>query len=111
MKMIRPILLSGLLAAGLQAESGYDAWLRYERVPGDVPVPTVVTIMHDSEVLRSARAELIRGLQGMTGSILRSAIGAPRENAIILGTFAEAGVNASLAEDGFVLRRVGVGHI
>ncbi|HLF22420.1 MAG TPA: alpha-glucuronidase family glycosyl hydrolase, partial [Burkholderiales bacterium] len=103
-----------MLAASLHAESGYDAWLRYERVGGNVPVPAVVTVMHDSALLRSARAELIRGLRGMTGSILRGTSGTPRESAIILGTFADVGMNASLAEDGFVLRTVqrdGLRHI
>lgn len=88
-----------VLAASLHAESGYDAWLRYERVPGDVDVPAVVTILNDSEVTRSAQAELIRGLRGMTGKVLRSASGQPAESAIVLLTD-----QGRYENDGFVIR-------
>ena len=117
MKVVRKILLIGLFTASLQAESGYDAWLRYDRVNGNVTVPAVVTAMHDSELLRSARAELIRGLRGMTGSTLRSASGMPKEDAIILTTFGDLesfGTYATLQDDGFILRtleRSGLHHI
>ena len=115
--LLRKIVWPCLLAASLHAESGHDSWLRYERVPGNVALPAVVTAMRDAPLLQSARAELIRGLRGMTGSILRSVSGVPGESAIILGTFAETGawnVSAALPEDGYVVRTVeqgGMRHI
>jgi len=77
-----------LLAAGLHAETGYNAWLRYAPVAG-LNVPAVVTVLDDSALAASAQAELIRGLRGMTGRILRAEHGIPKEPAIVLGTLEE----------------------
>jgi alpha-glucuronidase len=115
---MRHAVLAGFFGcASLNAESGYDAWLRYERVNGNVTVPAVVTTIRDSALLRSAQAELIRGLRGLTGSIPRGATGPPGEGAIVLGTFSDLSgwnVDAPLPEDGFVLRsmeRQGQRHV
>lgn len=54
----------------LTAETGQEAWLRYRPVPG-LTTPATLTVVGDSEVLRSARDELIRGVRGMTGRVLR----------------------------------------
>jgi len=54
-------ILSFLLAAAAQAESGYDAWLRYP--PAQSPVAQVITVVGNSPVLESARQELTRGLR------------------------------------------------
>jgi alpha-glucuronidase len=53
-----------LLAAAAQAESGYDAWLRYP--PPQSPVAQVITVVGNSSILESARQELSRGLR-LTG--------------------------------------------
>jgi len=67
-------ILSFLLAAAAQAESGYDAWLRYP--PAQSPVAQVITVVGNSPVLESARQELTRGLR-ITGMeiVLRTASG------------------------------------
>ena len=52
-------------------EDGYDLWLRYRPLPAAlrpaVQVPAIVTLAADTPTLRAARAELERGLAGMTG--------------------------------------------
>ena len=58
----------------LHAESGIDAWLRYERLSdaavsakyGDVSGPVVA--LEDSLIVRTARDELLRGLTAMLGA-------------------------------------------
>src|SRR6476660_1699911 len=67
-------ILSFLLAAAAQAESGYDAWLRYP--PPQSPVAQVITVVGNSPILESARQELTRGLR-TTGMeiVLRTASG------------------------------------
>jgi alpha-glucuronidase len=94
----RVLLLGTVL--GLHAETGRQAWLRYEPLSGPPPnLPAVVTVMSDSPVLRTAQQELIRGLRGMTGRMLRAESGAARENAIVLQTGA-----AGLAPDAFSVK-------
>ena len=109
-----------LAGAGLNAETGYDAWLRYARLddaalrPYRNTVPAVLTIRGDSAVVASAGAELIRGIRGMTGRTLRPESGLPKEPAILIGTLEAlrpnapsiaAGVSA-LKPGGFLLRTV-----
>jgi len=67
-------ILSFVLAAAAQAESGYDAWLRYPSTQS--PVAQVITVVGNSPVLESARQELTRGLR-VTGVeiVLRTASG------------------------------------
>jgi alpha-glucuronidase len=74
------------LVATLQAETGYDAWLRYAALAKKPSIPAVVASMGDSEVLGSASQELIRGIRGMTGLTLRKESNVPNESAIVLGT-------------------------
>jgi alpha-glucuronidase len=92
-----------LLAASLHAESGYDAWLRYERLDNPPALPAVVTILGDSPVTRSAQDEIVRGLTGMTGKILRTANGVVKEPAIVLNP----NTTENLRTDGYQLRSVG----
>ena len=89
-------LLSFLvMAAALHGESGYDAWLRYAPLEGAAldqvrqGVPAVVSVLDQSPVASSARAELIRGLKGLLGRTLRTESGIPRESAILVGTVEE----------------------
>ena len=89
------MLLSG--AAGLRAETGYQAWLRYEAVTGAAldqyrqAMPAMVAALGGSAIEASARSELIRGMRGMLGRTARAGSAIPRESAIVLGTLEEIG--------------------
>jgi alpha-glucuronidase len=76
------------LAFTLNAETGYDAWLRYVSVRG-AKLPAAVVTLDDSEVMRSAREELDRGAQGMLGKNLRVETTIPDADCIVLGTLPE----------------------
>jgi len=75
-----------LLAVGLHAETGEQAWLRYAPVEKPPALPAVVVVQGDSAVMLNARDELIRGIRGMTGRTLRVETGTPKETAIVIGT-------------------------
>ncbi len=94
-------LLWMLLPLALQAETGYDMWLRYAPVPGLV-TPTSIYMVGDSPELRSARDEMIRGVRGMTGHTLRIEIGQPKENSFVL----EIRANSQIEPDGYSIRKV-----
>jgi alpha-glucuronidase len=106
------------LVAPLAGETGYDAWLRY--APFDAVVregydalPANAVVLSDSPLIRTAQAELIRGVRGMLGRTLRAESSLPNESAIVLGTFASlktvvpaAEFPGHLKQDGFVLKAV-----
>jgi alpha-glucuronidase len=74
-----------------RAETGYDAWLRYEPLPKAIltrvaNVPRTVTLLGDSPVMRSARDELVRGLSSMLAAPIASTSSLPAASAILLGT-------------------------
>ena len=108
------------LAAGrLGAESGYDAWLRYQPIDDRqalqqyAGLPRVVLTAGDSPILKSSQAELQRGLDGMLGLELRSTTSLPDENVIVLGSLdsvkrilPDAKISTDLEEDGFLLKTV-----
>jgi alpha-glucuronidase len=81
-----------LAGSGLNAETGYDAWLRYARLDDAAlqryrdSIPAVLVATGDSPIVAGARGELIRGIRGMTGRTLRLESGLPREPAILTGT-------------------------
>jgi len=81
--LLRASILSFLLAVGAQAESGYDAWLRYSQ-SGSAPV---ITVVGKSALLDSARLELARGFR------------TPKAQAIVLG-----GLASNLKADGYSLK-------
>jgi hypothetical protein len=89
--LVCPALLL-VVAAGLQAESGYDAWLRYAPLAEPAlsqyraVLPPVVSAVGETPVLINAQAELVRGLRGMLGRVPRAESGLPGESAIVLGT-------------------------
>jgi alpha-glucuronidase len=108
---MRNIFLGLVIAAGLRAETGYDAWLRY--APRSANVPAVVSTLGNSTVLESARSEMIRGVRGVAGKTLRIESGVPNESAIVLGTLAsiqqvapEWRLSANLAADAYWLKTV-----
>lgn len=106
------------LAAPLAGETGYAAWLRYAPIDAVVrkrydALPANAVALGDSLVIKTAQAELIRGVRGMLGRTLRAETSLPNESAIVLGTFASLKpvVPASefpdhLKPDGFALKAV-----
>jgi alpha-glucuronidase len=79
-------LVSLLTLVAAHAETGHDGWLRYERLANPPDLPAVVAIEHDTPLARTARHELVRGIEAMTGRILREETGTPQEPAILLHT-------------------------
>src|SRR4051812_17068504 len=73
-----------LLTLGVHAETGRDAWLRYAPLATPPDLPAVVSVSGDSPIMRAAREELIRGVQRLTGRILRAEAGSAAERAIQL---------------------------
>ena len=88
------LLLS--VAAGphaARAETGHDAWLRYAPLDQSArrkfdALPASTVLLGDSEVLRAAQAELIRGIRGTLGRTLRVSSELSQEPSFVLGTFA-----------------------
>jgi alpha-glucuronidase len=74
------------------SETGYDAWLRYPRITDATTrslyesLPTRIVLLGDSEVLRSARDEITRGLESMLGNHTVAAASLETGDAIVLGT-------------------------
>jgi alpha-glucuronidase len=125
---VRPFIHSSILvlvlAGVLSAETGYDAWLRYQPIQ-DANVlelyrdlPASVVILESSPVLKTAQSEALRGLRSMLGRTLRLDNKLPDESCILLATLAEArqvltgtDLPANLPDDGFVLKTTAVhGH-
>jgi alpha-glucuronidase len=99
----------------LHAETGYDAWLRYAPLEGAAleqfrqAVPAVVSVLDQSTVSTTARAEIVRGVKGMLGRTLREESAVPREDAILIGTIDQLhGLipDATLPVDAFWLKSV-----
>lgn len=110
-------LVAAIAPLSLRAETGYEAWLRYAAI--DEPAvrasydqaPAAVVAIGDSAVIESAQRELVRGIRGMLGRVIRVEDSLPGEGAFILGTVeavrgALPGITlpADLADDGFYLR-------
>src|SRR5215472_7190401 len=81
------LVLSLLLCSGF-AENGADAWLRYAPLDATIAsqysqLPTTILVLGNSAPLKSAQAELLRGIQGILGRSLRLTAGVPREATII----------------------------
>lgn len=100
-------------AVCLHAETGAEAWLRYRPLPPSAgnALGSTVTRLGDSEVLRTAEAEWLRGVRGMLNRIPRQAAIAP-DGGVVLGTQAEvmralpAAQIAALPADAFHLKTV-----
>ncbi|MEI6862745.1 MAG: alpha-glucuronidase family glycosyl hydrolase, partial [Verrucomicrobiota bacterium] len=72
-------LLALLVTATLSAhaETGYDGWLRYAPITDasvkrgyETTLPDTVVVLGDSPILKSAQAELVRGVSAMLGRTL-----------------------------------------
>ena len=87
-------LLPFLAIAPLQAETGYDAWVRYppiaERVLIDAydRLPASVVKLDNSPTLTSAQDEIVRAVRGLLGRTLRTGNSPIRDDMILLGTLA-----------------------
>jgi alpha-glucuronidase len=92
---MRLVLLAAFLCGCLSAETGYDAWLRYQpiREPAVLnqyrKLPAVVVALDSSPAVVSAQAETVRGVSGMLGRTLRTSRQIVDDDMIVLGTFAE----------------------
>jgi alpha-glucuronidase len=112
------IVLAVFLASvsSLRAETGADGWLRYVPVAREAAfrydaMPNVVIPLGNSEVLNSAKGELIRGLSSMLEKPLRVEQNVSAENAFVLGNLKDIAANFGgldssppLGADGFWLR-------
>lgn len=70
----------------MRAETGEEAWLRYAAVGGAADLPAAVVVLGDGPALQAARGELVSGVRGMLGRVLRIEDAVGRESAIIAGT-------------------------
>ncbi|NWF82506.1 MAG: glucosiduronase [Bryobacteraceae bacterium] len=104
----------------LKGEDGSAAWLRYEPLEGMAKaqyanLPAVLVVAGGAPELASAQAELLAGVRGMLGRILRVENAAGKEPAIILETrTAEINVPGTFSGDGYQVRwvvRGGVRHL
>ncbi|HWZ98648.1 MAG TPA: alpha-glucuronidase family glycosyl hydrolase [Candidatus Dormibacteraeota bacterium] len=109
-------------ATTLRAETGAEAWLRYARLDektaeryNSLPA-TVITLGDPNSVpMRSAQSELLRGIHGMLGRMLRIEPNFPQEPSIILGTLSDVqkivphlNPSTTLVSDGFWMIRTRV---
>jgi alpha-glucuronidase len=115
--------LTVLTATALCAETGRDAWLRYNALD-DAParqyrsaLPAAVTVFGDAEVIMTARAELEHGIKGLLGRTLREEAKLPGESAFVIGTLdairagaPSLGMSGTLAADAYRIRTVGSGN-
>lgn len=86
--LVLPVLLSSML----NAETGYDAWLRYKPLNQLALTdtydrsPSTVVKLGNSSPLNASQDELIRGIRGLLGRTLRTADAPVPEDMIVLGT-------------------------
>ncbi len=104
-------------------EDGYDMWLRYHQV-SDAPTLESyrqairrVVAQGDSPILRSAAAELSRGLSGLLGTTMAAGAAVEADGAVVIGTPSGspviaaldlAGRLAPLGREGFLIDRLPV---
>ncbi len=101
-----------------RAESGRAAWLRYAPLPEALAAPSrealppaISSLTDASPLIVNARDEIVRGIRGMLGRILRDEPGTPASAAIVLCTrvncraaYPSMTFDADLAADGYALR-------
>src|SRR6185437_396923 len=111
------ILLPLLSIVPIQAETGYDAWLRYPPVTEGVLIdaygrlPATIVKLDNSPTLTSAQNEIVRGVRGMLGRTLRMESKPVQGGMILLGTLAAVkqalpgtALAADLITDGYWLK-------
>ncbi|HKS80417.1 MAG TPA: alpha-glucuronidase family glycosyl hydrolase, partial [Candidatus Acidoferrales bacterium] len=106
------------LAPALRAQSETDAWLRYAPLDASAKsqfqdFPGTVAVLGDSEILRSAKSELIRGVRVMLGKHLQAVSKLPQGRAIVLGPLADVlaalpslAIQQQLVADGYLLETI-----
>ncbi|MBV9625404.1 MAG: glucosiduronase [Acidobacteria bacterium] len=106
---------TGVSVIPLGAESGYEAWLRYQPLAPAVrrqydSFPASILMLGTSPVIASAGSEVIHGVGGMLGRTLRAEQSMPKEPAVILGTLEslrmlapEVRLDSNLRADGFII--------
>ena len=109
------LLWAALAVSVLHAETGRDAWLRYaplDAKDSSFSLPSSIVLVNETPVTLNARNELIRGVRGMLGRILRMDSKVPQSGAIVLGTvdslrpqFRQIG--APLKAEGFRVQIIG----
>ncbi len=87
--MFRPACILVTLAASLNAETWYEAWLRYQSMVIHAHLPATVVTLDRSAPALSAQAEVVRGIQGMMGETLRTSSQSVNEDMLVLATAAE----------------------
>src|SRR5581483_9612775 len=114
--VVLAVILAGTLP--LRAETGAEGWLRYAPLAREAAfrydaLPHVVIPLGNSEVLDSAKGELVRGIASILGKRLRVEGNVSAENAFVLGTlkdvrgrFRELEESRPLGTDGFWLRTI-----
>jgi alpha-glucuronidase len=117
----RPLLAACaalVFSVSSSAEDGYDLWLRYGAPGGRSAYAAISAIdatgADDTPVLRTARAELKRGLDSLLGKAvpLREPGMPESDHSVVLGTAASAPIArlslplATLGPEGFVLRSI-----
>ena len=84
-------LLNMLFSSSLRAESGAEAWLRYAPLDSKAAhqfdtLPSTVVSFDGSEILTSARDELVRGIRGILGRTLLVSTQTSSQRAVLFGT-------------------------
>jgi alpha-glucuronidase len=97
---MKVLLAAVALACIASAESGRDAWLRYQRPAAPPALPGALVVLGDSPILVNAREELLRGLRAMTGRVARIEPRLPKEGAFVAGKAADVRVSGLSVEDG-----------
>lgn len=118
MKILLTVLLLSFCSGIAHADNGYELWLRYDKIKNSLllskyrPFANSVQIKGESPVLKSARQELIRGLEGLLG-IKFDASGITKNGTLIAGTPSSSADVSSffsseeieqLGQEGFIIR-------
>lgn len=111
----------GLLALSpARAEDGYDLWLRYRPLPNAQAQAyraqlQALVAPQSTELQRSARAELLRGLEGLLGQAPASATQVEGGGTLVIGTPASSTLIArlrlplrELGQEGYLIRRLSI---
>lgn len=115
--ILRTVIFCLLFAASahVNAEDGYDLWLRYRADAAAAHAVSALVTGSRSPTLDAAAEELRRGLGGLMGRELANAPGVTAPGALMIGTPRSQALFASLAlglervgDEGYVIRRLAV---
>ena len=83
MKTVRVSLLALVSCLTAMPETGHDAWLRYAAIGNRSDIPSTLLVLGESEIMASAKGELMRALAG-----LRATQSPAARDFIVIGSFA-----------------------